>query len=238
MADEMFGSNGDYLSAFVKDFNRFQSDRLEVIHVVSKTRQNEEFLSEFFNGSSDELRNIRSISRKVDSLGVLVYATGGKSLVKNHWPASTVAAIGIACHGIASFLIMFTSLFQGAKLCARICNADDNEVSFAYYKGRCKILNMKSMTRGVSILSSSRIQKLSALIQTHFRRHDATNGKRDRFNVVNYSRNTNSTLIDVDMYGTEDIDVTNENDIDNLSNENVETLSLKIKNRSKARRLS
>jgi hypothetical protein len=185
-----------------------------------------------------ELGNIRSISRKVDSLGALVYATGGKSLGNNHWPAGTVAAIGIACHGIASFLIMFTRLFPGAKMCARICNADDNEVSFAYYKGRCKILNMKSFTIGVSILSCSRIQKLSALIQTHFRRRVATNGKRDRFNIVNYSRNTNSTLNDVDMYNTEDTDVTNDNDIDIISNENVESLSLKIKNRSKARKLS
>jgi hypothetical protein len=61
MADEMFGSNGDYLSAFVNAFNRFQSDRLEVIHVISKTRQNEEFLSEFFNGSSDERTTLYSV---------------------------------------------------------------------------------------------------------------------------------------------------------------------------------
>jgi hypothetical protein len=61
MADEMFGSNGDYLSAFVKAFNRFQSDRLKGIHVISKTRQNEEFLSEIFNCSSDERTTIYSM---------------------------------------------------------------------------------------------------------------------------------------------------------------------------------
>lgn len=61
MADETFGSNGDYLNAFVKAFNRFQSDRLEGIHVISKTRQNEEFLSVIFNGSSDERTTLYSI---------------------------------------------------------------------------------------------------------------------------------------------------------------------------------
>jgi hypothetical protein len=40
------------------------------------------------------------------------------------------------------------------------------------------------------------------------------------------------------MYNTEDTDVTNDNDIDIISNENVESLSLKIRNRSKARKLS
>jgi hypothetical protein len=61
MADEVFGSNGDYLSTFIRGFNSFQLERLKPILVTSKTRQHEELLSNILDGSSDERTSLYSI---------------------------------------------------------------------------------------------------------------------------------------------------------------------------------
>jgi hypothetical protein len=61
MADEVFGSNGEYLRTFIKGFSRFQLDRLKSILVTSKTRHHEELLTNILDGSSDERTSLYSI---------------------------------------------------------------------------------------------------------------------------------------------------------------------------------
>lgn len=190
----------------------------------------------------NELTNIREISRKIDDLGRQVCATEGLTLGENHWPSGTAAAIGICCHGIASFITYITKLIP-LYLCVRMLNADDNEVTFAATKARAKILTQKSFNVGLSVLTAHRIKKLSLAIKSQFKLKNNKNKKRDRFSVISYSRNTNSTIVDDDIndsineYSNENN--INDEDIDSTINDGNDStkIEIKFKRRNKARKL-
>lgn len=158
----------------------------------------------------------------------------GENLLKlllgtNHWPVGTVAAIGNACHGIASIIIMITSLTP-VYICARMFNADNNENTFAAIKERAKICNMKAVMIGLSIITTQRIKRFQDSIKSRFQSTKKPNTKRDRFTVVNFSRNTNCTVNDDD---NDDQD-NNENENENHEENEIE---YKFRRRNKARKL-
>jgi hypothetical protein len=180
-----------------------------------------------YENAHGELKKMRGVSRKVDDLGAKVNCDQSLTLSANHWPVGTVAAIGNACHGIASIIIMITSLIP-VFICARMFNADNNENTFAAIKERAQICNMKAVMIGLSIITAQRIKKFQDSIKSRFQSTKKPNTKRDRFTVVNFSRNTNCTVNDDD----------NDDDRDNNDKNHAENeIEVKFRRRNKARKL-
>jgi hypothetical protein len=120
---------------------------------------------------------------------------------------------------------MITSLIP-VSLCARMFNADNNENTFAAIKERANICNMKAFMTGLSIITAQRIKRFMDSIKSRFQSSKIQNRKRDRFSVVNFSRNTNCTI------GDDDND-----DRDNNDNNGDKEITLKFRRRNKAREL-
>jgi hypothetical protein len=164
-----------------------------------------------YQNCSGELNKLRSIPRYLEFIADKIKERKDLSLNVNYLPSTTVKAIGITCHGIATFIIYLTGfLAPSSSTNTRQFNGDKVEHTFAALKAGSTDFNMKCFMINLSIVSSTYLKKLMSSIESNYL--PIKNKKRkNKFEAVTYVRHTNST-IESDSLGCADDDDKNNND--------------------------